>query len=504
MKLLTTLRISALSFAVLFSLIQVCCAPPSFAADSADVVENPKSCDVCGMDRTAFARSRMLIEYVDGTIVGVCSIHCAAAELKRHGGKEVKSLMVADYERKKLIDARTAVWVIGGDKEGVMTSLPKWAFLRQEDAQKFISENGGRLASFDEAAQEAEKESNGSGGMSETGHMHIGHDMAHMNMGPGAQMLFNPAFSDHIYHTHPAGMWMVNYEFMHVDMQGLRAGTTNVSSGSVGFNRGLPYNYMMIPTSMTMDMNMVMVMYGVTDRLTVMAMATYETMEMKMLMDMGPGKMIKTEPPMTTSGFGDTELTAIYRIDKWLVGSLGLSLPTGSIDEQFGTMGRTYRAPYDMQLGSGTYDLKPTLTYNGLSGDEKWNWGAQAQYTWHTSKNDNGWSFGNNFKLTAWLQRALGPATSWLRLAYNDTGRIRGEDAKIQELLNPNPMIGASTPDADPNNYGGQQLDGLVGVSYQKGPFSFGVEGGIPLYQNLNGLQLKTSWLLNAGFQVMF
>ena len=24
-------------------------------------------------------------------------------------------------------------------------------------------------------------------------------------------------------------------------------------------------------------------------------------------------------------------------------------------------------------------------------------------------------------------------------------------------------------PDADPNNYGGQRLDGLIGVSYQKG-----------------------------------
>jgi len=61
-----------------------------------------------------------------------------------------------------------------------------------------------------------------------------------------------------------------------------------------------------------------------------------------------------------------------------------------------------------------------------------------------------------------------------------------------------------SMPDADPNNYGGQRLDGLIGVSYTKGPFSFGVEGGLPFYQNLNGLQLKTSWLLNAAFQVMF
>ncbi len=74
---------------------------------------------------------------------------------------------------------------------------------------------------------------------------------------------------------------------------------------------------------------MFMVMYGITDRLTVMAMANYQVNKMDMLMDMGPGKMITGEPPMSTSGFGDTELRGIYKINKYLVGSLGLSLPTG-------------------------------------------------------------------------------------------------------------------------------------------------------------------------------
>ena len=36
-----------------------------------------------------------------------------------------------------------------------MTSNAKWAFARQEDAQKFIAENGGKLASFDEVLQAA-------------------------------------------------------------------------------------------------------------------------------------------------------------------------------------------------------------------------------------------------------------------------------------------------------------------------------------------------------------
>ncbi len=167
-------------------------------------------------------------------------------------------------------------------------------------------------------------------------------------------------------------------------------------------------------------------------------------------------------------------------------------------------MRKNFRPPYDMQLGSGTFDLKPALTYNGLSDDGKWNWGAQGQYTWHTAKNANDWSYGDNLKVTSWLQRVFGPFTCWGRLAFNSTGRIRGMDPTIEELNHPTRGMGASMPDADPNNYGGQRLDGLIGVSYTKGPFSLGVEGGIPFYQYLNGLQLKTDWMINAAAQVMF
>jgi hypothetical protein len=89
-----------------------------------------------------------------------------------------------------------------------------------------------------------------------------------------------------------------------------------------------------------------------------------------------------------------------------------------------------------------------------------------------------------------------------LRVAYNDTGKISGRDKEIQKLLDP--VMGAPTPDADPRNYGGQRIDGLVGVSFARGPFSIGVEGGVPLYQRLNGLQLKTTWFVSSGLQVMF
>ena len=154
-----------------------------------------------------------------------------------------------------------------------------------------------------------------------------------------------------------------------------------------------------------------------------------------------------------------------------------------------------------MQLGSGTYDLKPALTYSALSDNALWNWGAQAMYTYHI-RGGNDYNLGDSVRLTTWLQRAFGRAASWLRLAYSDTAKISGRDSEIQKLLTGTKK--APTPDADPDNYGGQELDALIGASFTKGPFSFGAEFGLPVYQNVNGLQLKTEWMVNIGIQAMF
>lgn len=109
------------------------------------------SCSYCGMDRAKFAHSRMLVEYDDGTVVGTCSIHCMAVDLALNIDKTPKLLQIADFNSKNLIDAEKAYWVIGGSKPGVMTKRAKWAFEKREDAEKFVKENGGALATFDDA-----------------------------------------------------------------------------------------------------------------------------------------------------------------------------------------------------------------------------------------------------------------------------------------------------------------------------------------------------------------
>ena len=126
-----------------------------------ELVEAPAACALCGMNRTRFAKSRMLAVYPDGTRVGTCSIHCMAIELKRTLANPPKTLLVGAYRDSahRLIDARAASWVIGGSERGVMTAQPKWAFPDEGEVTEFLREKGGKEASYAEAMTAASQES---------------------------------------------------------------------------------------------------------------------------------------------------------------------------------------------------------------------------------------------------------------------------------------------------------------------------------------------------------
>lgn len=127
--------------------------------------EDHSSCKHCGMDRTKFAHSRMLVEYQDGEQVGTCSLHCTTKELKGAAEGVTKSVKVADYYTHELLNADDAVWVVGGNKKGVMTMRAKWAFATTASAEKFVAEHGGELvtpetavkASKDDMAKDMER-----------------------------------------------------------------------------------------------------------------------------------------------------------------------------------------------------------------------------------------------------------------------------------------------------------------------------------------------------------
>jgi copper chaperone NosL len=123
-----------------------------------DDIDAHRSCASCNMDRKAFGYSRMLVQYEDGSVAGICSLRCAVVELDAHKELKVKSLLVADRDSRMLIDAEHAIWVMGGEKRGVMTQQPKWAFTSKTGAEAFIKANGGKIVTWAEALAAAREE----------------------------------------------------------------------------------------------------------------------------------------------------------------------------------------------------------------------------------------------------------------------------------------------------------------------------------------------------------
>lgn len=138
----------------LTTLLMLSCTVLSFAAEFVDV-EQHGVCQLCGMDREKFAHSRMLIEYDDGSSIGLCSLHCTALDLSNNLDKTPVSIWVADYDRKQLINAEKAFWVLGGDRPGVMTGTAKWAIAERARAEAFQTTHGGELVGFEAAIKAA-------------------------------------------------------------------------------------------------------------------------------------------------------------------------------------------------------------------------------------------------------------------------------------------------------------------------------------------------------------
>ncbi len=179
-----------------------------------------------------------------------------------------------------------------------------------------------------------------------------------------------------------------------------------------------------------------------------------------------------------------------------------VSFPTGSIDEKDflanPSQGKQ-KLPYTMQLGSGTIDLHPGITYLGQSAD--WAWGAEVEATIRTGENSNDYTLGNRYRASVWADwRWTNWAAPFVRIDGLAWGNIDGADPDLNALM---------VPTADPNRRGGERVDLLFGVNFYvpqgllKG-HRLAVQGGLPIYQSLDGPQLETDWQFTIGWQWVF
>ncbi|SMQ73608.1 hypothetical protein SAMN06297468_2252 [Altererythrobacter xiamenensis] len=320
-------------------------------------------------------------------------------------------------------------------------------------------------------------------------------------------------------HAHKKGEIMLSARYMHMGMAGNQIGTDDVTPETITTtvpNRfaGMPMQpptLRVVPEAMRAEMVMIGAMYAPVDAFTLAIGATYVTKETDALTfqgGMGTAELGRFQS--SVEGFGDMKAMAIIPLlplpDKTadrrdeLYLKAGFNVPTGSrtkTDEVLTPMGTTMtmRMAYGMQLGTGTWDFEPALTYKARRG--KIGYGVQGSASLKLGDNTQGYSFGDIYESTAWV--SYRPA-QWVSLSARAKARTMGS------IDGMDPAIMGPTQGANPDLYGGERVDLLAGVNFvgTHGALAghrLGIELGKPVYQDLNGPQLASDWSLMIGWQ---
>ena len=299
---------------------------------------------------------------------------------------------------------------------------------------------------------------------------------------------------------------------MIMKMGPLRDGTDDILSTDLVGPNSTADKFPAVPRSMTQYMTMFGGAYSFSDNFAVMAMTNVTVNEMPMEILPAQG----TNFAMTSAGLGDITIlgkSRVYSNDnlaptKQVSLLYGLSFPTGAIDKQFtnstpnGVNGTLL--PFKMQLGSGTFDPIIGMTYQA-SRDPFW-WGFNTQLEAHVYDNDQGYHRGQEFRYDFYAMKQVhdkwviqAQLNGWLEGKFSDepdNGKSLGHGhAGI------NPANTFLSPLFDPDNQGGHKVALALGFQYQHIPLHImELTATLPIYQNLNGPQLRDNWMLQFSY----
>ena len=331
-------------------------------------------------------------------------------------------------------------------------------------------------------------------------------------------------------HAHSAGELMLSYRFMGMAMEGLLDGTDTVATEEALLH------YQMVPTTMRMQMHSFGAMFAPHHGVTLMAMTSYRSNSMEMegahTHATGGHDHPVGHQEMESAGLGDLRLSALIPLlnasNADLILNAGVSIPTGAIDVE-GTHGgdELIVLPYPMQLGSGSFELRPAVTFAGTN--KSWSYGAQAHAAIPLNHNSRNYRLAPTIGSTLWGARKL---NDWLSISVRGSiqncGNIttsaehtemessEGEHDHTAHDSHAAPVAPTQTiymsPTMDPNLQGRTRANLAAGVNFIV-PDRFGsilagqrlaVELQTPVYQNLDGPQMALGWTIVAGWQYAF
>ncbi len=308
--------------------------------------------------------------------------------------------------------------------------------------------------------------------------------------------------------------WNIGYRFLYASFDGYRDGTDDLDLHTEILGSPLAGKFPVTPTTITQQAHLVEVSYSATQKLSFGLQLPFirqsSDHESIVVTEVDGVVYDFSEFNITSSGLGDISLSASYlawrRENNHLLVSLGINMPTGSIDE----LGPTPRdppndtlLPFTMQLGSGTWDLAPALAFSGRRG--KVRWGLRTSATLRLGENDRGYTLGDRFNLSGSLSGKTGTwAEPFLRLSLQKTGRIDGRDEELMVSL-PNGALIFPAPVTNPAFFGGEEIELRLGGKFSLGQSALkkviiNAEFGLPLYQSLNGPQPKELGRFDLGW----
>lgn len=292
-------------------------------------------------------------------------------------------------------------------------------------------------------------------------------------------------------HVHSKGTGMVSLNGMFMGMK------DNIQESSFISTEEIFNTYQVAPETMNMQMYMVGIMYGLTNKLTLSAMGMYHVMDMQSISSM------QMQHAHTITGLGDVKLSAIWGIRPETQLRLGVNLPIGKFDlGPEGNSGHSHHHhmgisfyPYCMQLGSGTADILVGINQNWSSG--KLAGGIQANGTIRIGENNMGYRLGNNFQFQTWtglpITEGIGIQT---KVGYFTTGKIKGQI----EDINPD-----YSPQENPSNYERHIVNLSIGIKFKLwDKISAGIEMGTPVFQYSSGIWMKETHFIQAGITHQF
>ena len=229
--------------------------------------------------------------------------------------------------------------------------------------------------------------------------------------------------------------------------------------------------------------------YGVQPRLSVLASVYYSDKNRELTVQSGQGSVsFKETAKFRGSGIGDLTLLVKYQLVRSSIASAlgiaiggGASLPTGSfMEEKDGS-----QLSIDLQPGTGattligwsiaTYSLPDVSLHLFLS----------SMYRYAAS-NLNGYRIGDELLTNIGVERTLGENFSASLLLRS---RFASEDFAVGRFL-----IGT----------GGTYHDVMPGFSYTEGASVARLFAQLPLYRNVRGIQLTTTYLLGVEYRYTF